>query len=179
METEARSLLLGCGHSRIKQIQPPGMPEWTGRLTTLDMGSECGADIVLDLADHFEGKETLPLPFDDNTFDEMGAYNCMEHWGRQGDWKGYFSEFTEYHRILKPGGYFGIIVPVGGDALADPGHTRFFSVNHFGFLNQAFYERNEVKGTCFTDYRWFYKKNFDIAHMETDPAHIYVLLRKA
>lgn len=166
-----RSLLIGCGNSRVKQVYK-GSPEWAGDLTTLDMNPDCGADVVWDM-------EEFPLPFDDNSFTEMGAFNCMEHWGRQGDWRGYFNEFAEYHRILVPGGTFGIVVPVGGDAFADPGHTRFFSTNHFGFLNQAFYEHNFVKGTCFTDYRWFWKKNFDILHLEVDEAHIYALLQKA
>ena len=165
------ALLIGCGHSRVKQVRWDGNEEWNGKLTTLDMGDNCGADVVWDM-------EVMPLPFADAEFDELAAYNCMEHWGRQGDWRGYFAEFAEYHRILKPGGTFGIIVPQGGDAIADPGHTRFFSKNHFGFLSQSFYERNEVKSTCFTDYRWFWKLDFEIVLMQDDPAHIYTVLRK-
>lgn len=171
-----RSLLIGCGTSRVKQIQYRGIAEWVGELTTMDVNPECGADIVFDMERVANGGK---LPFDDDTFDEMGCFNAMEHWGRQGDFRGWFHEMGEFHRVLKPGGIFGIIVPLGGDAFADPGHTRFFSLNHFGFLNQAFYERQEVLQTCFSDYRWLYKKNFDIIHCETDPAHIYVLLQKA
>lgn len=168
-----RSLLIGCGTNWIKQIVLNGKDEWTGELITLDMNPNCGASVIWDM-------EKRPIPFDENTFDEIGAYNCMEHWGKQGDWRGWFEEMAEYHRILKPNGTMGIIVPIGADALADPGHTRFFHANYFGFLNQAFYESNEVKKTCFTDYRWHWKLNFDILFLEKQEDHHFaVVLRKS
>lgn len=173
-----RSLLIGCGNSRVKHLYQGDNKEWTGELTTLDMNPNCGADIVVDMDDFVVRKK--PLPFPDETFDEIGAYNCMEHWGRQGDWRGWFDEMAEYHRILKPGGLMGIVVPICEDALADPGHTRFFQRNYFGFLNQTFYARNLELGTAMTDYRWYYRKNFDVLFMETQGNHhLAVLLRKA
>lgn len=180
-----RSLLIGCGNSRVKHVQYAGNAEWTGELTTMDMDPNCGADIVFDMeAITISFKDacfpTVHLPFEENTFDEIGAYNCMEHWGKQGDWRGWFTEMTEYHRILKPGGIMSILVPINGDALADPGHTRFFQANYFGFLSQAFYERNEQLKSCFTDYRWYYKKNFDVLYLkEVGDHHLAVVLRKA
>lgn len=181
-----KSLLIGCGNSRIKQLQWDGKEGWAGELTTLDMNPNCGADIVYDLdqipssAHPFECSSGKRLPFDDNTFDEIGAFNCMEHFGKQGDWRGWFVEMSEYHRILKDGGAMSILVPIGRDALADPGHTRFFEGNYFHFLNQAFYDLNETKKTCFTDYRWYWKKNFDILYMkEHGGHHLAVVLKKA
>jgi SAM-dependent methyltransferase len=145
-----RSLLIGCGKNHIKQIQSSGKEEWIGELTKLDMNPGCGADIVWDM-------EVRPLPFDDNTFDEIGAYNCMEHWGKQGDWRGWFGEMSEYHRILKPLGTMGILVPINDDSLADPGHTRFFHAN----------------------YLWYWKLNFDILYLEKqEDHHLAVILRK-
>lgn len=168
-----RSLLIGCGKNLVKQVQLNSKAEWTGKLTTLDMNPEIGADIIWDM-------EKFPLPFDDNTFDEIGCYNAMEHWGRQGDWRGWFTECAEYHRILKHQGTMSIMVPIGLDALADPGHTRFFHANYFGFLNQEFYEQNAVKSTCFTDYRWYWKLNFDLLYIEQQENHHFsVILRKA
>lgn len=181
-----RSLLIGCGNNHAKQVQYNGKAEWTGELFKIDMNPNCGADLVFDiglipaLKHPYECCSAARLPFEDNTFDEIGAYNCMEHWGVQGDWRGWFVEMAEYHRILKPGGMMSILVPIGPDALADPGHTRFFQQNYFGFLSQEFYGRNRIVGSCFTDYRWFWKLNFDILYMqEHEGHHLAVVLRKA
>jgi SAM-dependent methyltransferase len=165
------SLLLGCGDDRRKKLQLAGAPEWTGELTTIDMNPDCGADIVHNLDSH-------PLPFEDDTFDELAAYDVLEHLGRQGDWRGYFDEFAEYWRILKPGGTFGIIVPIGADALADVGHTRFFSGNAFCCLSQKWYAAN--KGSMsFGDYRWYWKRDFDVVFLEQiENHHLATVLRK-
>lgn len=166
-------LLLGAGNSRQKKVYvPPDTEEWDGELVTLDMNPDCGAHVVWDL-------DTRPLPFEDETFDELAAYDVLEHIGRQGDWRGFFDEFAEYWRILKPEGTFGIIVPMGDDALADPGHTRFFSLMQFAFLAQSFYSGNIEAGNPVTDYRWYWKNNFHIDfHMEVEDHHLAVVLRK-
>jgi hypothetical protein len=149
-----RTLLIGCGRSRVKQIQYDGNPEWIGALTTLDISPTCGADIVFDMQTVADGGR---MPFDDDTFDEISILNAQEHWGRQG------------------------LVPIGRDALSDPGHCRFFAVVYFNFLNQQYYELNEVKSTCFTDYRgWAWSKNFDVLYLQEHGGHhIAAVLRKA
>ena len=168
-----RSLLLGCGNSRIKKIWVDGKEEWAGELTTLDMNPDCGADVVWDL-------EKRPLPFPDDTFDELGAFDVLEHQGKQGDFRGWFDEMAEYWRILKPGGLFFIIVPVGEDRFVDPGHTRFIGSNNFGFLNQRNYELNIEQGKAMTDYRWYWKKNFEVGYLEQENGHhMHVVLLKA
>lgn len=169
----AKSLLLGCGNSRDKKIQYPGA-EWLGELTTLDMNPNCGADVVHDL-------DVSPayLPFPDEEFDELAAYDVLEHIGLQGDWRSWFDEMADYHRILKPGGIFGIIVPVNADALADPGHTRFITANYFLFLSQKFYDKALADGLPVTDYRWYWKLDFEIPLMQPiDDHHLAVVLRK-
>lgn len=168
-----RSLLIGCGHSRAKKVSLLGEPDWAGELTTLDISPDVGADVIHDM-------ENLPLPFPDETFDEIGHFDTLEHWGRQGDFRGWFAEAEEYWRILKPRGRWFVLVPLGGDAFADPGHTRFFHQNHFGFLMQKFYEDNQAKGTPFTDYRWLWKKNFDVLAVDDSSGHhLSVVLEKA
>lgn len=168
----ARNLLLGAGNDRRKKVDLTQKHEWEGELVTLDMNPDCNPTMVWDL-------ENRPLPFEDESFDEIGAYDVLEHWGRQGDWRGWFDEMAEYHRLLKPGGLMSIVVPVGGDALADPGHTRFFHRNHFGFLNQAAYDEALEKQMPMTDYRWYWKLNFDIDFLEEiEDHHLAVILRK-
>lgn len=172
-------LLIGPGHIRIRAIsfsdQGINFSD-DDTLTSIDMDPSCNPDFLMDLNEVFpDGR----LPFDDETFDEIHAYNVLEHIGVQGDWKGYFKEFGEYHRILKNNGQFFILVPILEDALADPGHSRFFHRNHFGFLNQGFYDLNHGKSTSATDYRWFWKKNFEIDFMtEYENHHLAVILRK-
>lgn len=172
-----RSLLLGCGNSRAKKMYTGKDDEhWVGELTTLDMDPNCGADIVRELDGvWFAGK----LPFPDEHFDEIGAYDALEHWGTQGDWRGYFAEFAEYHRILKPNGRMGIIVPCGLDAFADPGHKRFFSTNHFHFLSRSWYAEVLAQGMAVTDYRWAFDYDFKIVAGNVSEHHINVMLEKA
>ncbi len=170
-----RSLLIGCGTDHRKKVYLTGQEDWIGELTKIDMNPNCGADLLLDMS-----VRCTHMPFEDETFDELGAFDTLEHWGGFGDWKAWFDEMPEYHRILKPNGTFSIIVPIGLDAIADPGHTRFFHQNHFGFLNRDFYERNVSEGTSFTDYRWYLKRYWDILHLANQEGHhLSVILRKA
>lgn len=188
---ERKNLLLAAGHSRAKKLYPAGgNAAWDGELVTIDINPDCGATIVHDCSKR-------PLPFPDASFDEIHGYDCLEHWGAQGDWRGWFDEMAEYHRLLKPGGYFAAVVPVGADRFADPGHTRFFSLNHFLFLNQSWYDEQRALNTSAADYRWYWKLNFDVlagefAYTQTsvldgatyrkqnqgEPHHLGVLLRK-
>jgi len=168
------NLLLASGRSRAKKLFLPGRSEWDGELVTVDINPDAGVDVIHDCGQR-------PLPFADETFDEIHAYDCLEHWGAQGDWRAWFDEMAEYHRLLKPGGEFAAVVPVGADHFADPGHTRFFGLNHFLFLNQAWYAEQEAKGTSAADYRWYWKLNFDVVRADFAGApahHLGVLLRK-
>lgn len=168
-----QSLLLGCGRSRAKKVKTLGQSDWAGQLVSLDMNPDVEPTVVWDL-------ENLPLPWDNEAFDELAAYDVLEHFGRQGDWRRWFDECAEYWRILKPGGEFGIIVPINGDALADPGHTRFFSANYFTFLSQKWIADQLAIGKQITDYRFYWKKNFDVIHLENvGNHHLGVILRKA
>ncbi|MEQ1617864.1 MAG: methyltransferase domain-containing protein [Terricaulis sp.] len=161
-----RTLLLGAGqagHRGRKRLLPNGDPNWSADLVTLDFNDFCRPDVVWDL-------NNLPLPFADNEFDEIHAYHTLEHFGTQGDWRGFLAFFSEVWRILKPGGHFAGITPSAESvwALADPGHTRVIMLESLIFLKQTEYER-QCGHTPMTDYRPFYQSDFDFHTIQRGP----------
>jgi len=154
-----RELLIGCGNRRDKLLYRPGEQDWTA-LTTLDNDPNCGADVEWDL-------ERMPLPFVDNSFDEIHAYHVLEHQGRMGDWRFFFAQWEEFYRILKPNGLFCGVVPSVTSAwlFADPGHTRVIVPETFTFLDQSEYTR-QVGFTALADYRRVYRGDFTPAFSE-------------
>lgn len=149
-----RELLIGCGNRHDKVVRHGNIEQDWQNLTTLDIDPSCKPDVVHDLA-------VLPYPFEDNTFDEIHAYHVLEHFGAQGDWRAFFAQFTEFHRILKPGGLFIGIVPMWDSpwAWGDPGHTRLITKGTLAFLSQKIYA-DEVGVTTMTDYRGTYRADF-------------------
>ena len=157
-------LLVGCGNRREKLFTMEGRPkEWT-ELITLDISENLAkpADYVHDLTD-------LPLPFDDDCFDEVHAYEVLEHTGAQGDWKFFFNQFYEFWRILKPGGILCGSCPLwdGKWAWGDPGHTRIISSASLVFLSQREYKA-QVGNGAMTDYRAYWDGDFDLVGMKED-----------
>jgi SAM-dependent methyltransferase len=149
-----RELLIGCGNNRNKRLSAAGeTAEWSN-LTTLDIDPSCNPDVVHDLT-------VLPLPFKDGEFDEIHAYECLEHTGQQGDWKFFFAQFYEFWRILKHGGILCATVPMWDSpwAWGDPGHTRCIPKESLIFLNQQEYV--QVGETSITDYRPVWKGDFE------------------
>ena len=145
-----RELLIGCGNSQAKRIHFPGIPEKFENLTTMDLSDMVGADVVWNLDD-------MPYPFEDNTFDEIHAYEVLEHCGQQGDWKYYFAQWSEFYRILKPGGHFCATVPAWDSpwAWGDPGHTRLITKECLSYLDQDHYK--QVGNNSSSDYRNVWK----------------------
>lgn len=166
-------LLLGCGHDRTKKVFLRGAEAWSG-LVTLDMNPAARPDVLHDLTD-------LPLPFLDSSADEIHLYDVLEHTRQQGDWRGFFAEWQEFWRILKPNGTLHACVPLWSArwAWGDPGHTRVIQHESLTFLHQPNYtaECGGDTPTNRTDYRPWFSGDFDVIQHWTLPEHYAFILR--
>ena len=160
----SRELLIGCGASRVNILDRPFQ-----NLTTLDINPNHQPDVEWDLT-------RLPLPFQDEEFDEIHAYEVLEHTGQQGDFKFFFAQFSDFWRILKPGGRLVGSCPASGSpwVWGDPSHSRVIQLQTLIFLDQEEYTR-QVGKTAMSDFRYIYKADFKIQAKENDGVLIFVL----
>ena len=166
-----RELLIGCGSTRDKRLVCDGEQSWSA-LTTLDYNSDHRPDVVWDLSNKFG------LPFDANTFDEIHAYEVLEHTGSQGDYKFFFWQFSDFWRVLKPGGHLLATCPSRHSAWAwgDPSHTRVLQKEQLVFLSQAEY-RKQVGNTSMSDFRNIYKADFETVWANDDKESFRFILK--
>lgn len=175
-----KTLILGCGQKKTQRLVKKYDPEKgaglvfepiEGEIVTVDINPNHDPDLLLDLNER-------PLPFADNEFDCILAYEVLEHIGVQGDYKRFFEEFSEYWRILKPDGTLEGTVPHWGGpwAWGDPSHTRVIPLESFTFLDQTEYEK-QVGKTAMIDFRYIYKADFEPLSCGYLPEQGYFVLR--
>jgi predicted SAM-dependent methyltransferase len=154
-------LLLGCGASRVKKITPNGDWNWHD-LYTLDINPDHNPNIIYDMNE-------LPLPFSNDSIDEIHVYEVLEHQSSQGEYNFFFNQFSDFYRILKPNGFICGSCPLPNNpwTYGDPGHCRQISKESFHFLNQTNYTK-EIGHTCMTDYRFIYKEDFQLIWSKED-----------
>jgi predicted SAM-dependent methyltransferase len=159
-----KELLLGCGSRTEKDIYIDN-PNFEN-VTRLDYNADHNPDILHDLTVH-------PLPFDDEEFDEIHAYEVLEHLATQGDYEFFFQEFSEYWRILKPQGRFYASVPIKEWTWGDPSHRRAIQPETLIFLDQDQYV--QVGETSMSDFRNIYKASFKTIYAEARDKFYFVL----
>ncbi len=156
-----KALLIGCGSNLTRKVSLDGVMTFDrAELVTLDYNADHKPDVVFDLK--YVIPEGEPTPFADNAFDEIHAYEVLEHVGHQGDYEAFFAQFSEFYRILKPGGLFCATVPKPTSVWAwgDPSHTRVIPLESLQFLSQAEYAR-QVGITAMSDFRSIYRADFE------------------
>jgi hypothetical protein len=169
--TSARKeLLLGCGAVRDRVLAVDDYQDWSD-LTTLDINPDHHPDVVYDIGN-------IPLPFDDESFDEIHAYEVLEHVGRQGDFRFFFAQFSDFWRILRPNGAICGSCPHLRSAWfwGDPGHTRVIQQESLLFLNQEEYTK-QVGVTPMSDYRHWYKADFQPLFSDTQNGRYFFAMR--
>lgn len=114
-------LNVGCGRNVL--------PGWVN----LDCASLPGVDVVADI----ECCATVPLPFADDSVDELLLQHVLEHVREP------LPLMQELHRIARPGALAVIRTPYGSsdDAWEDPTHVRPYFLDSFGYFGQPFYWR--------------------------------------
>lgn len=155
-------LNLGCGNRKVE-----------GEIG-LDIQEPCDVNFDLNML------RWWGLPFEDREFEEIHAFHILEHFGKQGDFDFFFSEWNEYWRVLKLGGLFNGIVPMwnGIWAFGDPGHVRVLPSAVFTFLDRDEYQK-QVGVTGMTDYRKWYKGDFQlVSFVHTSDDNMNFILRK-
>lgn len=164
-----KELLIGCGSMRDKRLVCDKTDTWSN-LTTLDYNPAHKPDHIWDL-------NIGTLPFNDNTFDEIHAYEVLEHTGAQGDYKFFFKQFADFWRVLKPNGHFLATCPSRHSvwAYGDPSHTRVLQKEQLIFLDQD--EYSQVGTTSMSDFRSIYKANFKAVYVKEDDESFQFILK--
>lgn len=166
-----KELLIGCGSSRVKRMTADGTKTFDN-LTTLDYNKHHNPDVVWDLMND------EVLPFKENSFDEIHAYEVLEHIGHQGDWKLFFKQFSVFWNVLKPGGHLLASCPSRHSVWAwgDPSHTRIMQPEQLVFLHQPCYTA-QVGSTSMSDFRFVYQADYDIILNQDDGESFMFILQ--
>ena len=169
MKTE---LLIGCGSNHTKRLTCDKTTEWSN-LTTLDYNADHNPTVVWDLM----SPEVLPALWID-MFDEIHAYEVLEHLGQQGDYRLFFHQFTQFWRALKPNGHMLITCPSRHSpwAWGDPSHTRIIQPEQMVFLSQKEYAK-QVGKTSMSDFRNIYKADFDVVYANDNKDSVHIILK--
>ena len=151
-------LMLGAGLTppvRVLRL-PTSAPDNETKWVTLDINKSGNPDHLFDLGDlewYIGDDKEINLP--GGLYDEIHAYDILEHFGRQGDYIGFFRTFSALHRALVLGGHLIGTTPAYNSLwlFSDPGHRRVITIQTLAFLTKDHYK--QLGRTKCTDYREF------------------------
>lgn len=183
MSKEGRAVLvLGSGNSldqRIRLIPNDDFsinsgktfPENFADVWTIDKDPAAKAKITWDLEATTPDGYELSWPVPEHFFNEVHAYEVLEHLGAMGDYRFFFALWRKIWRVLKPGGIVCATTPWWQSVWAwqDPGHRRVYSVELLTYLVQKQYEE-QVGKTSMTDYRSLWPKPYDFTVLKAEQA---------
>lgn len=160
-----RNLLLGCGTSREKLLGLDGSLTWRGELVTVDSNARVAPDKLLNLQSINWYKAFVP-----HSFDEVHAYEVLEHLGTQGDALSFFETFEQIWHVLKPGGHLFATTPSRYSAWlwADPGHRRVILSESLVFLDREVWLKASRAGGPAADYRGYFNGDFHVVDTHDD-----------
>jgi len=131
MMKSSRHLDLGCGLK-------PNNPYNRAEVFALDIGGDPHQCAGLS-TDHFQyaNLSVQPIPFPDNYFSSVSAYDFLEHIPRvlacpeKGTILPFINLMNEVWRVLEPGGLFYAVTPAfpRREAFVDPTHVNFITDN--------------------------------------------------
>lgn len=187
-------LLLGCGFARQKLLGAPGTDLQWKDLYTLDINNKCKPDLLCDMNNFerwymrdFTGHGVSCIDTDpdldaphimDSFFQEVHAYEVLEHLGQQGDAESFFATFRNIHRVLVPGGFLFGTCPSRYSAWAwgDPSHRRIISQESLVFLSQDIIASNRKANTAMSDFSDIWDLDFKIiASSDNHQTHTFCL----
>jgi len=126
-------------------VENRDLRQWRN-LTTLDLNPNVGADLQCDLNAAppwcaIVNGEPFHRVFESDYWDEIHAYEVLEHLGQLGDAHSFLGHFSELWRLLKPNGYLCATVPSWHSRWfwGDPSHRRAIVAESLVFLDQEQY----------------------------------------
>jgi hypothetical protein len=152
-------LVLGCGNSFRQNMsvqkagdEAPGptFQDNFEEVITIDFDPAVKPTYLWDLNE-------FPWPCPKGYFNEVHAYECLEHLGQVGDAESFFALYRAIWDALTPGGLLCATTPWWESIWAwqDPGHKRVYSGALLAYLSQEEYA-DQVGRTSITDYRRFW-----------------------
>lgn len=199
MSEPRKQLLIGCGYplrggitadsKYRKKIRVFGESDRWGELTTLDVNQDCNPDLWCDLNGQppwcasvkANGQYGELHELQEDYWDEIHAYEVLEHLGRQGDAFSFFAHFSELWRLLKPGGHLCATVPSkrSGFFWGDPSHSRAIVEESLIFLDQGEYIRqcDAPIPTAMSDFRSIYKADFKLIDRNDTGSNLFFILQ--